>query len=102
MRQFLFDVYSYHVLDLWRFTPEIFRPDQVDRDLIQSAIVPDPAAIEPKWRSVVTDVLKRSTLAIPPEVPMITSGRDGYHTEFLGRMLSEMQIVARSHPGAAW
>ena len=154
VRQFLFDVYSYHVLeflqqsqnrdvagiaakafkevryhvrhssewvarlgdgteeshgraqraldDLWRFTPEIFRADQVDRDLIQSAIVPDPAAIEPKWRSVVTDVLKRSTLAIPPEVPMITSGRDGYHTEFLGRMLSEMQIVARSHPGAAW
>ena len=30
---------------------------------------------------------------------MQRGGRDGKHTEHLGHMLSEMQIVARSHPG---
>jgi ring-1,2-phenylacetyl-CoA epoxidase subunit PaaC len=29
-------------------------------------------------------------------------GRSGAHTEALGHLLAEMQIVARSHPGAAW
>jgi ring-1,2-phenylacetyl-CoA epoxidase subunit PaaC len=29
-------------------------------------------------------------------------GRRGRHTEHLGLMLAEMQIVARSNPGATW
>jgi ring-1,2-phenylacetyl-CoA epoxidase subunit PaaC len=29
-------------------------------------------------------------------------GRTGAHTEHLGHLLAEMQIVARSHPGAKW
>ncbi|MGH7616217.1 MAG: Phenylacetic acid catabolic protein [Gemmatimonadaceae bacterium] len=33
---------------------------------------------------------------------MQRGGRAGKHTEHLGHMLSEMQIVARSHPGATW
>jgi ring-1,2-phenylacetyl-CoA epoxidase subunit PaaC len=33
---------------------------------------------------------------------MQRGGRRGRHTEHLGHMLSEMQIVARSHPGAQW
>jgi ring-1,2-phenylacetyl-CoA epoxidase subunit PaaC len=32
----------------------------------------------------------------------MTGGRTGRHTEHLGHMLAEMQIVARSHPGAKW
>jgi ring-1,2-phenylacetyl-CoA epoxidase subunit PaaC len=50
----------------------------------------------------VTDVLNRATLAIPSDPPAMTGGRRGRHTEHLGHMLSEMQIVARSHPGAEW
>jgi ring-1,2-phenylacetyl-CoA epoxidase subunit PaaC len=33
---------------------------------------------------------------------MQRGGREGKHTEHLGHMLTEMQIVARSHPGASW
>jgi ring-1,2-phenylacetyl-CoA epoxidase subunit PaaC len=33
---------------------------------------------------------------------MATGGRKGRHTEHLGHMLAEMQIVARSYPGAKW
>ena len=38
-----------------------------------------------------------------PDAPMrMTGGRQGRHTEHLGHMLAEMQIVARTHPGAKW
>ena len=33
---------------------------------------------------------------------MHSGGRQGRHTEHLGHMLAEMQILARSHPGAKW
>ena len=43
---------------------------------------------------------RRSTL--PADGPMRRGGRTRRHTEHLGHMLAEMQIVARSHPGATW
>jgi ring-1,2-phenylacetyl-CoA epoxidase subunit PaaC len=87
---------------LWRFVPQLFRMDDVDRELIKGGNAVDLAAIEPKWRSTIAEVLTRATLRIPEDVPMIASGRAGRHSEHLGHMLSEMQIVARSHPGVEW
>jgi ring-1,2-phenylacetyl-CoA epoxidase subunit PaaC len=47
-------------------------------------------------------VVQRATLTLPGETAMVTGGRRGRHTEYLGHMLAEMQSVARAHPGAAW
>ena len=88
--------------DLWRFTGEMFEADEVDQRLVAAGVAPDLGAIEPKWRAMVTDVLARATLNIPETPAMMTGARHGRHTEYLGHMLSEMQIVARSHPGAEW
>jgi ring-1,2-phenylacetyl-CoA epoxidase subunit PaaC len=90
------------VNDLWRFTPELFQADDVDREIAAAGIGADLDAIKPKWEGVVKDVLSRATLTIPDDPPAMTGGRKGRHTESLGHMLSEMQIVARSHPGAEW
>ena len=87
---------------LWRFTAEMFQADQVDRDIHAAGIGPDLDVIRPKWDAVVKDVLSRATLTVPDHPPAMTGGRRGLHTESLGHMLSEMQIVARSHPGATW
>lgn len=88
--------------ELWRFTPELFAADAVDAKMADAGIGPDPASLAPRWREIVTGVIERATLTLPPDVPFMGGGRKGRHTEFLGHMLSEMQIVARSHPGAAW
>lgn len=89
--------------DLWRFTGEMFVVDEVDARLATAGVAIDPSAIETRWRAMVEDVMKRSTLAIPTDTVMLRGGgRRGVHTEYLGHMLSEMQIVARSHPGAEW
>jgi ring-1,2-phenylacetyl-CoA epoxidase subunit PaaC len=90
------------VNELWRFTGEMFQPDDVDRTMKSEGIGADLDAIKPKWDTVVMDVLNRATLTVPNDPPAMTGGRRGRHTEHLGHMLSEMQIVARSHPGAAW
>jgi ring-1,2-phenylacetyl-CoA epoxidase subunit PaaC len=87
---------------LWRFTAEMFQADDVDCAVHAVGIGPDLDAIRPKWEGVVKDVLTRATLTIPNDPPAMTGGRRGRHTESLGHMLSEMQIVARSHPGASW
>ncbi len=90
------------VNELWRFTGEMFDVDDVDREVIATGVGADSVAIKPKWEAVVKDVLTRATLTIPGEPYAMTGGRQGRHTESLGHMLSEMQIVARSHPGASW
>lgn len=90
------------VNDLWRYTGEMFQADDVDRAMLSEGIGADLDAIKPKWNEIVADVLNRATLVIPDDPPAMTGGRRGRHTEYLGHMLSEMQIVARSHPGAQW
>ena len=87
---------------LWRYTGELFMGDAVDERLQRAGVAPDLAALEPKWRDQVGDVMARATLRAPADVYMQRGGRAGRHTEHLGHMLSEMQIVARSHPGAQW
>ncbi|MCC6243924.1 MAG: phenylacetate-CoA oxygenase subunit PaaC [Gemmatimonadaceae bacterium] len=88
--------------DVWRFTGELFDRDHVDEAVAPLGIVVDHEALRARWRGIVDDVLSRATLTVPTDGAMRRGGRSGRHTEHLGHMLSEMQIVARSHPGARW
>jgi ring-1,2-phenylacetyl-CoA epoxidase subunit PaaC len=88
--------------DLWRYTGELFLADDVDRAAAEAGIGVDPSTLENPWRAAVDDVLARASLTTPDTSYMQRGGREGRHTEHLGHMLAEMQIVARSHPGASW
>ncbi len=88
--------------DLWRYTGELFDHDGIDAAVAAHGITVDHAALQSRWRTMVADVLHRATLTQPADGPMRRGGRVGRHTEHLGHLLSEMQIVARSHPGARW
>ena len=67
----------------------------------------DPAEVAVEVRDVLAQVLDASGLD-EPRVPAVgavsagRAGRDGFHTEALGRMLAEMQVVARAHPTGVW
>ena len=92
-----------HAVDeLWRFTGEMFLADDVDRAAAADGLGVDPSTLETAWRTQVDDILSRATLTTPNAAYMQRGGRLGRHTEHLGHMLGEMQIVARSHPGASW
>jgi ring-1,2-phenylacetyl-CoA epoxidase subunit PaaC len=88
--------------DLWRYTGELFIADAVDRDVAASGLGVDPSTLAEPWRAQVEEVLRRATLHAPNVKFMQRGGREGRHTEHLGHMLAEMQIVARSHPEATW
>ena len=90
------------VNELWRYTGELFLADDVDQQAVAAGVGVDPSTLAEAWRKQVMDVLQRATLTVPDVKYMQRGGRDGKHTEHLGHMLSEMQIVARSHPGASW
>jgi ring-1,2-phenylacetyl-CoA epoxidase subunit PaaC len=87
---------------LWRYTGEMFLTDDVDAALVRAGVIPDLAATEPKWLAQVSGVLERATLTAPAAGYMQRGGRSGRHTEHLGMMLAEMQILQRSYPGAKW
>ena len=91
--------------DLWRFTTELFAADDVDRAMLEAGVAPDLTGLKAQWESLVRDVMDRATLTLPNDVPRAANtrgGRTGAHTEHLGHLLAEMQIIARSHPGAKW
>jgi len=88
--------------DLWRYTGEFFLSDDVERTVASEGVGVDPSTLEPAWRQQVEDVVRRATLMLPSSTYMQRGGRTGRHTEHLGHLLTEMQIVARSHPGAEW
>ncbi len=87
---------------LWRFTGELFESDGVDVAVVSHGIHVDHIVLKSRWDQMVDEVLARATLTRPADGVMQRGGRRGRHTEQLGHLLTTMQIVARSHPGAKW
>jgi ring-1,2-phenylacetyl-CoA epoxidase subunit PaaC len=88
--------------DLWAFTGEMFEVDHSERVLIDSGIAVDPSALHPQWLVTTSDVVREATLAMPKNNWMQQGGRSGRHSEHLGHLLSELQSMQRTFPGAAW
>ena len=88
--------------DLWRYTGEMFLTDDLEQRLVKSKHAVDSAALEQPWRQQVDDILKRARITTPDVKWMQRGGREGKHTEHLGHMLAEMQVLQRQHPGASW
>lgn len=88
--------------DLWRYTGELFIPTAADIKASDTGVGVNPQSLEASWRELVGDTLARAGLVIPEPGYMQRGGREGRHTEHLGHLLAEMQILARSHPGAQW
>ena len=78
---------------LWPYTHELFVSDAVD---------PDAQALRAPWLADVRAVLEEATLEIPLDSKFLSQGRQGVHSEYLGRLLAEMQVLQRTHPAARW
>jgi ring-1,2-phenylacetyl-CoA epoxidase subunit PaaC len=88
--------------DLWAYTGEMFAVDDSERGLIDKGIAIDPAALRAPWLKTITAVAGEATLSLPRSDWMQQGGRDGRHSEHLGHLLSELQSMQRSFPGATW
>ncbi|MEX2152323.1 MAG: 1,2-phenylacetyl-CoA epoxidase subunit PaaC [Gemmatimonadaceae bacterium] len=90
------------VSELWRYTGELFLTDDIETRLVAQRLAADSSALEPSWRAQVSDVLGRASITIPETKWMQRGGRAGKHTEHLGHLLGEMQVLQRQYPGASW
>jgi ring-1,2-phenylacetyl-CoA epoxidase subunit PaaC len=88
--------------DLWAFTGEMFAVDDSDCALIEAGVAIDPMTLKPQWLKTITGVVNEATLALPKTDWMQQGGRSGRHSEHLGHLLSELQSMQRTFPGAAW
>jgi ring-1,2-phenylacetyl-CoA epoxidase subunit PaaC len=88
--------------ELWRFTPELFAPDDIDEHLSSRGIAPSLPQLAPRWAGRLEQDLREATLARPATQPYPWQGKRGVHSEHLGHLLAEMQHLQRSYPGARW
>jgi ring-1,2-phenylacetyl-CoA epoxidase subunit PaaC len=88
--------------ELWRFTGELFAPDEVDEQMASTGIAPPLSAGEARWSARLDEDLRAATLLRPAGQPYPWHGKRGVHTEHLGYVLAEMQHLQRSYPGARW
>ena len=88
--------------DLWLYTGDMFDADDTDKEMVKSGIGVDLSKIKPMWEKKVAEVFAEATLEVPQYVYMIRGSREGKHTEHLGYILAEMQVLPRMYPGTNW
>ena len=89
--------------DIWPYTGELMMPASHEQALIKAGQLPSLAPVKEIWFKHVADVFAQATLEMPdPDVWMHTGGKMCKHTEHLGYLLAEMQVVQRAYPGNEW
>jgi ring-1,2-phenylacetyl-CoA epoxidase subunit PaaC len=72
----------------WPYVPELFA-DGLEH-------------LQPGWRSSMDALLQQATLKTPKDGQHIHQGHRGQHSEHLGPLLAEMQVLQRAYPGGVW
>lgn len=89
--------------EIWTYTGELFYTDEVDELLVNEGLAVDPNDFKSDWKELVVETLEEATLEVPDfDQYMAEGGRKGFHTEYLGHLLAEMQHLRRSYPDADW
>ena len=91
---------------VWPYVPELFVPHEIELRMVDAGVGVDPATLREEFGEVLARVFAAATLATPEAGPRAgvggRTGRHGVPTEAMGRLLAELQSVARAHPGANW
>ncbi len=81
--------------ELWRYTGEMSEPAAYET-------IVDVSILKNDWLQKATNIFAEATLPVPEKVFMQSGGKQGKHTEHLGYILTELQYMQRTYPGAQW
>lgn len=90
------------LVPLWR---ELFTTHPVEQAATDAGVGVAPSSVAAQVDTVLAAVFDSSRVdrpALSPTAVRGRTGRDGAHTEAMGLLLAEMQVVARAHPRALW
>jgi ring-1,2-phenylacetyl-CoA epoxidase subunit PaaC len=88
---------------VWPLLAELFSPTDLEVRLAAAGIAVDPSSVRDEVHEVLTHVLGRATLTLPPwpdDAP--PAGRLGEHGPELAELLGPLQTLAREHPAGTW
>lgn len=87
---------------MWPYVEELFREDELTARLTESGAAVQPSTLRAEFDRLTGEVLAEAGLEVPDVPAAPGGGRMGKHSEHLGYILAEMQVLAREHPGASW
>ncbi|KIC69458.1 phenylacetate-CoA oxygenase subunit PaaC [Arthrobacter sp. NQ7] len=87
---------------MWPYVAELFRDDELTQRLAEAGAVVAPSSLKDDFDRLTAEVLAEAELEVPDVPAAPGGGRQGKHSEYLGYILAEMQVLAREHPGASW
>ena len=88
--------------ELWGYTPEMFMMTETETALSTAGIAVNRENLLQQWTATVTADIQAADLQIPDQQWQVVGGREGKHSEHLGHLLAQMQILQRSYPGLEW
>ena len=88
--------------ELWRYVPEMFAADAVDEAAAAAGLGPSRSALQEPWLAEMAAVFDEAGLVPPADSSFRSSGSTGVHTEHMGFLLADLQILQRSFPGGVW
>jgi ring-1,2-phenylacetyl-CoA epoxidase subunit PaaC len=86
----------------WPYLPELFEADAVDAAAVAAGLGPSRADLRADWDAIVSPVLAEAGLEAPAFGEFRATGSRGVHTEHMGYLLAEMQVLQRTFPGGVW
>ena len=87
---------------LWEYTGGMFAETIGEEDLAKLDVVPEGKQIEELWKKTIAEDFQNFGIAIPENEFMQKGSRTGYHTEYFGFILCELQFMQRTYPNCAW
>lgn len=82
--------------NLWPYTGEFFMPAVYEKNMLEASLLKET------WQQKILAVLSEASLPVPAATYMHSGGKLGTHTEHMGFILSDLQYLQRTYPGATW
>jgi len=87
---------------MWPYVNELFQDDDLTQRLAEAGAAVAPSSLREDFVRLTAEILTEAELEVPDVPAAPGGGRYGKHSEYLGYILAEMQVLAREHPGASW
>jgi ring-1,2-phenylacetyl-CoA epoxidase subunit PaaC len=87
---------------LWPYVAELFDSDAIDQQAAQQHIAPSWDSLRQAWLADVSATFIEAQLALPLTTAFMSHGKRGRHSEHMGPLLAQMQVLQRSYPGGVW
>ncbi|EMY34576.1 phenylacetate-CoA oxygenase subunit PaaI [Arthrobacter crystallopoietes BAB-32] len=88
------------LVSVWPYVDQLFQDDDLVGRLEGVAV--RPSELRAPFDAYLAGVFAEAGLELPDIPPAMTDKSRHKHSEHLGYLLAEMQVLAREHPGATW